>query len=323
VEKQQQLEWEARVGRPVAIASFVSALLLLAAVIYSGSIVSAAEQDQAFDTVGSMRLIADHRGEILVLTFIQAIATALLAAPLWLLYHAAKFRRPEVPRAAKYLALIAPPLMAIVSVVRQFSSLDTAKRVTAELLADPRTPKAANALAKDERTAGAAPILEALGLAATLGLAFAFVLLALNAMRAGLLSRFMGILGIIVGALFVLPLLGQFPFVQLFWTGAVGLLFLGRWPQGGRGPAWDTGEAEPWPTAQQRAQEMAEARAAREEEFDEDEDPDDEPARPRTAVSAGRRPGPDVEDADDEAGRDARRQSPEHPRSKKRKRKRR
>jgi hypothetical protein len=39
--------------------------------------------------------------------------------------------------------------------------------------------------------------------------------------------------------------------IQAFWLGAVGLLFLGRWP-GGRGPAWETGEAEPWPSAAQR-----------------------------------------------------------------------
>ena len=52
--------------------------------------------------------------------------------------------------------------------------------------------------------------------------ALSFVLVSLNAMRAGLLSRFMGILGIVVGVLYVLPLLpGGQSFVQLFWLGAV------------------------------------------------------------------------------------------------------
>ena len=50
----------------------------------------------------------------------------------------------------------------------------------------------------------------ALGASALFGgtialVAFAYVIIALNAMRAGLLSRFMGVLGIIVGALIVLP----------------------------------------------------------------------------------------------------------------------
>jgi hypothetical protein len=39
--------------------------------------------------------------------------------------------------------------------------------------------------------------------------------------------------------------------IEAFWLGAIGSLYLGNWP-GGRGPAWETGEAEPWPTAAQR-----------------------------------------------------------------------
>ena len=94
----------------------------------------------------------------------------------------------------------------------------------------------------------------AAGFAGTLAIAFSYVIIALNAMRAGLLSRFMGVLGIGVGALIVLPLLPQgLPIVQMFWLGALGALFLGRW-SGGRGPAWETGTAEPWPAAQRRGQ---------------------------------------------------------------------
>ena len=76
------------------------------------------------------------------------------------------------------------------------------------------------------------------------------IMIALNAMRAGLLSRFMGILGIFVGVVLVIPLGVQI--LQLFWFAALGLLFLGRWP-GGRGPAWETGEAIPWPGARPAA----------------------------------------------------------------------
>jgi hypothetical protein len=39
--------------------------------------------------------------------------------------------------------------------------------------------------------------------------------------------------------------------IEAFWLGAIGALFLGNWP-GGRGPAWESGEAEPWPTPAQR-----------------------------------------------------------------------
>jgi hypothetical protein len=64
----------------------------------------------------------------------------------------------------------------------------------------------------------------------------------------------MGILGVIVGVLLVIPILGP-PIVQFFWLVALALIFLDRWPGGGRGPAWESGEAIPWPTA-------VEARAA-------------------------------------------------------------
>jgi hypothetical protein len=72
----------------------------------------------------------------------------------------------------------------------------------------------------------------------------------LNAMRVGLLTRFMGVLGVICGALIVLPILSPLPIVQTFWLGAMALLLLGRWPNGVP-PAWEAGEARPWPSQQE------------------------------------------------------------------------
>jgi hypothetical protein len=80
----------------------------------------------------------------------------------------------------------------------------------------------------------------------------------------------MGVLGVILGALFVLPLIAS-PIIQLFWLLALGALFLNLWP-GGRGPAWETGEPEPWPSAQGRLGRPA-------EENDEEEEPEPEPER--------------------------------------------
>ena len=80
-------------------------------------------------------------------------------------------------------------------------------------------------------------------------LAVGLVLVSLNAMRAGLLTRLFGYIGIAAGALLVLfPL----PIVQVFWLGGLGMLLLGRWP-GGDFPAWRTGNAEPWPCRERRA----------------------------------------------------------------------
>ena len=85
----------------------------------------------------------------------------------------------------------------------------------------------------------------------------------LNAMRVGLLTRFMGVLGIITGVLQILPFGGPLPVVQCFWMLMLSILFLGRWPSGNP-PAWRTGRAEPWPSSaelrEQRKKAAAEAR---------------------------------------------------------------
>ena len=93
------------------------------------------------------------------------------------------------------------------------------------------------------------PGTQAIGLA-SLALGLGWVVICLNAMRVGLLTRFMGVLGIICGALIVLPILSPLPIVQTFWLGAMALLLAGRWPSGVP-PAWVTGEAEPWPSQQE------------------------------------------------------------------------
>ena len=80
----------------------------------------------------------------------------------------------------------------------------------------------------------------------------------LGSMRAGLLPRWLSVLGILSGLLF-LPFFGT-PTLQLiptFWLVATGILLMERWPNGDP-PAWAAGVARPWPT-------QAEQRAKREE----------------------------------------------------------
>jgi hypothetical protein len=112
-------------------------------------------------------------------------------------------------------------------------------------------------------TASAAQLVAELG---GLSLAVAFVLIALAAMRAGLLNRFLGILGAIVGASLVLPL-DQLGIIRSFWMGALGMLILGVRPER-RPKAWSVPEAVPWPSQQQVREERERARRAREGERD-------------------------------------------------------
>jgi len=101
-----------------------------------------------------------------------------------------------------------------------------------------------------------------LGIVAQFAFAGAFVTIVVTAMRVGLLTRFLGYLGVISAVLFVLPLV-PVPIVQVYWLGALATLFAGRSPSG-TPLAWQSGEAMPWPsTAEMREQRVREAEARR------------------------------------------------------------
>ncbi len=82
-------------------------------------------------------------------------------------------------------------------------------------------------------------------LPAVLGLVVMMVYVPLQALRCGLVTRFLGSLGMALGASMIL-ILPIAVLAMLAWTGFLGLTFVGRVP-GGRPPAWDAGKAIPWP----------------------------------------------------------------------------
>lgn len=225
---------------------------------------------------------------------LQALSVLPVPIVFGFLYRVVAYRRPEIPRAALILAVAGPLVLAAIAVLGAINELNVVDRVVDGLRAHPLPPERAIDFAEDERAEGPAVALSAIGAGASLAMAAATIFLAINARRAGILSSFMGILGVIVALFSVL--VGQPPVVQWFWFGALGVLFLGRWPTT-RGPAWESGEAEPWPTA-------AEQRAAR------------EGAEPERSL-------PEEDEYEGEEPQSADPDVPAHPRSKKRKRKRR
>jgi hypothetical protein len=182
----------------------------------------------------------------------NSIGTLLLIAVLLYLYRVTKFRRPELPFAVAPLAVLGPALVAAAGILVQLDFNDIANEFVSS-----GSPKESRA---EDLIANRSALAQSVGLSGALALAFSTILLSQSAMRAGLLSRFLGILGIVVGAIYVLGTL--FPLgtdlVQLFWLLALGLIFMGKWP-GGRGPAWETGEAIEWPSTAQRRAELLEA----------------------------------------------------------------
>lgn len=240
-----QLRWEARAAKPAAIAAFAGAAFTLVGVVIQLSAVSSGA-----DTDRERLLQRDeHASDFALSVGAQAISYLLIAGALYYLLRATLARRPETPKYVLAVILLAPTLLIVGGVVNQIDFTGIADEF-ATSASGQQTEQRAEDLLEDRSIPGAVT-----GSAGALALALAFVLVALNAMRAGLLGRFMGVLGVVVGALLVLPLLplGQF-IVQVFWIVALGVLFLDRWP-GGRGPAWETGEATPWPPAAGRRRE--------------------------------------------------------------------
>ena len=237
-----QLEWEARAAKPAAAAAFASiAFSIVAIVIRIAGVGSGPDDESEF-----LLRFEDDRAYLIVSIAAQALSFLLLAGALYYLLRAARHRRPETPRFVTPLLVIGPVLLAVGGMINNIALADVADEFVSS---GARTNARAEDLLEGNVVGGS---LQAGGV---LCVALSFVLVSLNAMRAGLLSRFMGILGIIVGVLYVLPLLpGGQSFVQLFWLGALAVLFLGRWP-GGRGPAWEMGEATEWPSARRRGME--------------------------------------------------------------------
>jgi Domain of unknown function (DUF4386) len=329
VGKEEQLQWERKWAPAAALAAVVAAFLPFAGSLWTQSYLRSLPTTHSEDPL--LHQIHDHASSFMGAAVLSAIGTLFIAPVLVYLYRAIAARRPQIPRIALILAVAAPLIAAGAGIARTAVIAHTADQYVAaplpattaaerEKLAGIRDPKKyadevaknASEAANKKLTAGALPAVSYIEFAGNILVGLALLLIALHAMRAGLVSRFMGVVGVIAGALTALPVLGGglLP-LQLFWFLAMAILFLNRWPQG-RGPAWDAVEPIPWPTAQDRRDAMAGG--------------DDQPARPRgglfqrPAVAEAEEDEPDVQHTR-EAARP--RPSSTHPRSKKRKRKRR
>jgi MFS family permease len=322
---QEALAWEAEHRSRAAIAALAAAFLMLLGVILTSigqpssgqfddrivTVVDAMGRTAAGQPVppGRISAYAVDVGQSPGLPIVGAVLYALGAMAIFFalayLFRATRARRPTLPQAALILAAIGAVGFAIgrgvAEVARYLGAADFVDAVDKS-----------NSAASDALSPTASLVGQVIGQASALALGFAFVLIALNAMRVGLLTRFMGVLGMIVGVTLVLPLDTQ-GIIRIFWLAALGLLILGRWPAG-TPKAWATGEAEPWPTQQQLREQREAARGAARE-------PKAEPA-PARPPRPERKPTP-APTAPTPRRPDAAGPSAPHSASKKKKRKRR
>lgn len=278
----ETLAWEAENRSRAGYAAVVAGVLLFATFLYaivgfsdSPSVTLTAGLRDALGQApadGSKGLLTeramwyqDNGIVLIIVTLLSAIGTGLIAMVLGFLFRATAARRPNTARVVLGMGLVGPilyglgPLVSVVTVVIQ----------SGNYVADGTFSTLGS---HDAVTTGSgivfAQVFVLLGQVAT---AAAVVFISLWAMQTGLLTRFLGILGIIVGALLLLPaFFGPPAIIQSFWLIALGLMLLGR--AGVTPPAWAAGTAIPWPSQQQLREEREGDGAAEPRREDDDEE---------------------------------------------------
>jgi hypothetical protein len=188
-----------------------------------------------------VKFISHHAFTLIAGGALAAIAFVVLTLILLLLLDATRFRRPQTWPATRPLVLGGGIAAAIVSVGRQVASaVEAHKFATGH---DFSIHAAERALS----TGTANVLADYLGLIATLALTVGMIATLLNALRVGLLVRWMAIVGMFAAVLIFVPIGGsELEIVQAFWMAMMGVLYIGKWPNG-EPPAWAAGEPRPWP----------------------------------------------------------------------------
>jgi uncharacterized membrane protein len=238
--REQVIARERRWAGPVAFATFAATLLFVAGLVMLGRSIGASGESELLRNVDS------HRSTMVIATVLQAIGVVLLALPLSYLFRAAEARSSTMRSQLIGVVIAGPIFLAIAYSLNAVINLHAATDFlsTAHHIGTDAADKAAQKAIDDQ---GLRSLAAGFGIGGQLGFAVAMVYTCLHALRVGLLTRFWGSLGMALGAV-------SFLFFQfaLLWFVYLGLLISGRVP-GGRPPAWEAGEAVPWPTPGQVA----------------------------------------------------------------------
>jgi hypothetical protein len=194
-----------------------------------------------------VKFTSHHAFALIAGSTLAAIAIGALTLVLLLLADATRFRRPGMWSRARPLVLGGGIALAVVSIAHQVvAAIETHSFAVGH---DFSKQAVENAL-----TNGTANVvIQYLALFTGLAFVAGMIGVVLNALRVGLVARWMGILGIFTAVLILVPLGAQLEVVPAFWMVMMGILYAGRWPNGDP-PAWAAGEARPWPSqARQRA----------------------------------------------------------------------
>ena len=251
---QKQLEWEARQRPRAGIAAIVAVLAMLGGLIGTVQLGKEVPNPSGIETlqralkpgpvdrlpslqIPALQYLVDHSAAWLLLGVLGMLGAIAGGWSMGFLAVATRARRPELRRWVVYLPIVGGVLAGLAFFMREVAQLVHANNV----LDGPRT------VAEATNISGLLIFASALGFFGQLATAGGYVLVSLHAMRAGLLTRLLGTLGIGAGIFTILPILPFGPLLQLLLQAALALMFFRLW-MGGIPPAWESGRAEPWPS---------------------------------------------------------------------------
>jgi hypothetical protein len=244
-----QLEHEARVRRRQTIVAAVAGVLLVAAAIIQLSGTHTKVEELTLD------LITEHKRFPIDLigAIVNSIALLGVAWTLSYLFQITRARNQELKDFIRWMVIGGGVLSAISAVIY---AIVIATKAADFVKGCCQTYEQAH----DLTNSGLIIVLPLVAQFASLILTGGFVMVALNAMRVGLLTRFMGYLGIFAGVLVLFPIGSPVPVVQGFWLLALAYLMSGRWPSGVP-PSWSSGVIEKWPSSSQMREQRGPPRA--------------------------------------------------------------
>lgn len=246
-----QLQYESRVRvRQSALAAIAGVLIVVAAIIQLGG-------PHANVNELTLDLITEHKrhGIDLLGSIVNMLGLFALGWTLSYLFAIARARNPQLRPFIRYLAVVGAVVSGLSAIAYEIVIAQKASEFVSH---GAQTYVQADALT----SGGLVVILPLLAQIASLLLTAGFIWISLSAMRVGLLTRFMGYLGVFAGVLVLFPIGSPVPVVQGFWLVAAAVLIAGRWPSG-QPKAWLSGQAEPWPSAAAARAQQAQGRPAR------------------------------------------------------------
>ncbi|MHB8490656.1 MAG: hypothetical protein ACYDA6_00360 [Solirubrobacteraceae bacterium] len=195
-----------------------------------------------------VRYLSHHAFGLIAGSALQAVAFVALLVLLLFLMDATRVRAPEQSGTPRMLVQIGGGGTAFVLVAGQIVRAINTHNFAAGHDFSQRAVERAVTSGAGNAIAGY------LGLLLPVVLVVGMVMALLRATRVGLIPRWLRTFGVVAG-IALLPLFAQAFTLQIIpaaWMVAMGFMFMGRLPSGDP-PAWDSGEAMPWPAPAGRA----------------------------------------------------------------------